>query len=320
MICREALSLVQAYGDGELGGEMRSQVQGHLRSCERCRREYDQRRQLVNALATALPRAAGAPAGLAEAVRRRIAHQLAAGGGRVQTVRRVMTRRSSKIAFSAAGLMAAVLTVLWMTFGQELAFAKAIDDALRHVKSAHFIAMEGDREVEVWATQEAERVSMEEGWMVAKDGRAYLFHPRKKHVTITEGAVAHLELLRGLNVLMLSERLRGQALGKPRVTKETVALPNGGEAIRISASAAARHNGVVCDFSGVMLVDPATNLILSGEAWETVPPAPARERLERAARPASRHVRVDRIEYNVELPEEAFSIAVPRGWTASFAK
>ena len=230
-----------------------------------------------------------------------------------------MGTRSFKVALSA-GLVAALLVAGWFVFGQDIALAKAIDNALRQVKSAHFVALEGGREIEVWASQDAERVTTDVGWMVAKKGVAYLFDARRKRVTLTKGHIAHLEMLRGLNVLMLSQRLRGQVLGKPTVVKETVTLADGRKVMRISAVAKARNQGVVCDYAGEMLVDPATNLILSGEASQTVPGTPEAGKLVRQGRLRSLRIYVDRIEYNTPAPRGIFDTAVPRGWEANFGE
>jgi len=223
--------------------------------------------------------------------------------------------RPMRVAFSVAGVIGVVLALTWMLFGRELALAKAIDEAMRQVKSAHFTAVEGERRIEVWATPEAERVASDEGWMIAKDGKAYLFDSHRKRVTITKGPLAQLQLLRGLNVLLLSARVRGQVRGEPTVAKKTVTLPDGRKAIRITASGKAKVLGVTGDFTGTMLVDPATNLIMSGEVTERTPQL---EMGEEAVRPSSSahttHVKVDSISYNVPVPSGIFDTTTPRGW------
>jgi hypothetical protein len=316
MTCQQALGMMQAFGDGELEADGRRLFVAHLRECPRCRREYDECRQLVNELATALQAEAAAPAGMAESVQRRLAAEQRLPGS-VAGAKRVMGTRSFKVALSA-GLVVALVVTGWFVFGQDLALAKAIDNALRQVKSAHFVAMEGGREIEVWATQDAERVTTDDGWMVAKKGVAYLYDARRKRVSLTHGQIAHLQMLRGLNVLLLSERLRGRVLGKPTVVKETITLADGRKAIRISAVAKARNEGVVCDYAGEMLVDPATNHILSGEASQTVPGTPEAGKLMRQGRLRSMRIYVDRIEYNVPVPKGVFDTTVPPGWRANF--
>jgi hypothetical protein len=314
MNCQQARPWLQAFGDGELEGQTRRQVGDHLRHCPACRSEYEARRRLVTEVQTALAEEARAPDYLAAAVSRQIAREPSPRRGFLPGVRRVVAMRSFRIACSAAGVMAALLVGVWIFAGQDLAFAKAIDSALRGIKSAHFTAVEGGRTVEVWATPTAERVSSEEGWMVAKEGKAYLFDTRAKRVRVTKGGAAHLDVLRGLNVLLLSERLRGRALGEPTVRKETVTLPDGRQAIRISGTAKAKRLGVVLDYEGTMLVDPATNLIMSGEARQLVPDTPEAQRLKREGKLWPVHVKVDTVEYNRGVPAGMFDTATPAGW------
>jgi len=329
MNCGQALQLVQAFGDGELDAEGQSLVREHLRTCAACRATYDERRRLVQNLAAALVSEASAPADLTRSVSQRIAarpmHGLRSlvsvlGKGRSldprpYTLHPTHWGRPMRVAFSVAGVIGVVLALTWMLFGRELALAKAIDEAMRQVKSAHFTAVEGERRIEVWATPEAERVASDEGWMIAKDGKAYLFDSHRKRVTITKGPLAQLQLLRGLNVLLLSARVRGQVRGEPTVAKQTVTLPDGRKAIRITASGKAKVLGVTGDFTGTMLVDPATNLIMSGEVTERTPQL---EMGEEAVRPSSSahttHVKVDSISYNVPVPSGIFDTTTPRGW------
>jgi len=317
MTCQQALGMMQAFGDGELGAESRRVFVGHLKGCPRCRGEYDERRRLVGNLAAALQAEAVAPAGMAEAIARRLSKERETWHAPMAGARKVMGRRPFRLALSA-GLVAVLVAAGWFVFGQDLALAKAIDHALRQVKSAHFVALEGGREIEVWATPDAERVTTDDGWMVAKHGVAYVFDARRKRVSLTRDSIAHLHMLRGLNVLMLSERLRGRVLGKPTVVKETITLADGRKAIRISAVAKARNQGVVCDYAGEMLVDPVTNLILSGEASQTVPGTPEGGKLMRQGRLRSMRIYVDQIEYNAPVPKGVFDTTVPRGWRADF--
>jgi hypothetical protein len=309
--CGQARALLQAFVDEELGAAAAAEVAAHLRGCATCRAAHDERRSFVAKLAAALPGEGGAPAGLARAVAERVAQEPASRS----PLRRLFAMRSFRIAFSAATLLVAGAVALWLFAGQDLAFARAIDKAIQSIQSAHFVAVEGGRTVEVWATPDAERVQSEEGWMVATDGRAYLFEKSRKRVVVTDGAMAHLKLLRGLNVLLLSERLRGRALGKPTVEKQTVTLDDGRKAIRITASGKAKHEGVVCTFRGTMVVDAATNLILSGEATETVPNTPQAQRLVRQGKLRSLRVEVDSVEYNTPIPAGTFDTTTPKGWT-----
>ena len=315
MNCGQVLQLVQAFGDGELDAEGQSLVRDHLRACPRCRQAYDQRRELVQGLAEALASEASAPRDLRRSVWRQLESQPTSAHRTVQRMRALAGRRPAKVAVSVAGVIGVALALTWMLFGRELALAKAIDDAMRQVKSAHFTAVEGERRIEVWATPDAERVASDEGWMIAKDGKAYLFDSHAKRVTITKGPLAQLQLLRGLNVLLLSARVRGQVRGEPTVAKQTVTLPDGRKAIRITASGKAKVLGVTGDFTGTMLVDPATNLIMSGEVTERTPQL---EMGEEAVRPSSSahttHVKVDSISYNVPVPSGIFDTTTPRGW------
>ena len=328
MNCQETLLLLQAYLDGELEGEDRRAVASHLQACSACRRECAAQHEVLGGLTQALAEETQAPAGLRAAVLQQVAaepypdHRTAVVAGSVpcaasSRVRRLFAMRSFRIAFSAAGVLAVLATTVWFLFGQDLAFAKAIDSALQGIKSAHFTAVEGDRTVEVWATPDAERVSTTEGWMVSRGGRAYLFDRRHQRLRVTQGAAAHLKLLRSLNVLLLSERLRGHALGSPRVTKEKVTLPDGRPAIRVTGEAQARRSGVVCDYSGTMLIDLATNLILSGEATQRLPDTAQAKRLEREGRLRPMHLRVESIEYNQPVPKGSFDTNTPKGWTVS---
>jgi len=315
MSCDRIRPLLQALVDAELDSVTSSRLEEHLHTCAACRAEHAALRALAGEVTGAFRAEGGAPPGLAQAVSARLAREPAHRRASLPGLRRLITMRSFRIAFSAATLLVVGMLAIWLVAGQELAFARAIDKALQGIRSAHFVATEGDRRVEVWATPEAERVQSDEGWMVAAGGRAYLFERARQRVVVTHGAVAHLKLLRGLNVLLLSERLRGRALGKPTVEKETVSLPDGRKAIRITASGKARHEGVVCDFHGTMLVDAATNLILSGEATETVPDTAQARRLVREGKLRSRHIEVDSVEYNTSLPANAFDTATPEGWT-----
>ncbi|MFB3879767.1 MAG: anti-sigma factor [Armatimonadota bacterium] len=318
MNCSQASQLIQAFGDGELDGEAQSLLRDHLRTCQRCRHAYDQRRHLVQQLAEALALEASAPRGLRQSVWRRIESRPTSAQRTVRRMRFLAGRRPARIAFSVAGIIGIVFALTWMLFGRDLALAKAIDEAMRQVKSAHFTAVEGERTIEVWATPEAERVSSDEGWMIAKDGKAYLFDARRKRVTITKGPLAQLQLLRGLNVLLLSARVRGQVAGEPTVAKETVTLPDGRRAIKITASGKARVLGATREFSGTMLVDPATNLIMAGEVTERTPRSAAGERVSRRSEAATEttHVSVDRVSYNVPVPAGIFDTTTPKGWTA----
>ena len=320
MTCKQTRELMQPFGDGELDAVSRRRILGHLAVCDDCRQDYQERRRLVNDVAAAMRAETRAPGDVAPAVSRAIAARPLRSRTILSRARRVIAMRSFKIAFSGAALVAAALTAGWLLVGPDIALAKAIDDALRGVKAAHFTALEGNREVEVWATQNAERASTREGWMIATGGRAYVFDPKAKRVTISKGAIAHLQMVRGLNVLLLSERLRGKALGTPRVTKETVALPNGEKAMRISGMAKARHWGVVCTFKGTMLVDPATNLIVRGEAWEIVPNTRMAKRLVRQGKLRTMHVRVDSIDYNPVISKGLFDTSIPPGWKVSYKR
>jgi hypothetical protein len=316
MTCAQALELVQAFGDGELRGDRQALVRDHLRACAACRRFYDARRSLVQGLVAALASEASAPPRFSQSVWQRIAAHPTSAQRTVARVRALAGRRPLRVAVSLAGVAAVVLALTWMLFGRELALAKAIDQAMRQVKSAHFTAVEGERKIEVWATPEAERVASDDGWMIAKGGKAYLFDPRARRVTITKGPLAQLQLLRGLNVLLLSARVRGQVMGEPIVAKETVTLPDGRRAIRITASGKAKVLGETCHFRGAMLVDPATNLIMSGEVTETMPDITMGEEVRQRSRVArTTHVKVDAIRYDVQVPKGIFDTTVPRGWT-----
>jgi hypothetical protein len=292
------MELMQAFGDGELEGEERVSVRDHLRTCDSCRRSYDQRRRLVQALAAALSAEATAPAGLAGSVRRRL-----------------VGWKPAKITFSVAGTLGLVVALTWMLLGRDLVLAKAIDQAMRQVKSAHFTAVEGGRKITVWATPEAERIESSEGWVIATGGRAYLFDPDRRRVTITKGPLAQLQLLRSLNVLMLSARLRGQVMGEPRMAKETVRLPDGRKAIRITATGRARVLGITGDFRGTMLVDASTNLIMGGEITETRPDLRVGEEGRRRGVSHVTHVKVGPVEYNARVPAGIFDTRVPPGWS-----
>jgi hypothetical protein len=316
MTCEQALELVQAFGDGELQGDGQALVRDHLRACAACRRVYDARRSLVQGLAAALASEAAAPPHFSQSVWQRIAARPTCAQRTVGRMRALAGRRPLRVAVSLAGVAAVVLALTWMLFGRELALAKAIDQAMRQVKSAHFTAVEGERKIEVWATPEAERVASDDGWMIAKGGKAYLFDPRARRVTITKGPLAQLQLLRGLNVLLLSARVRGQVMGEPIVAKETVTLPDGRRAIRITASGKAKVLGETCHFRGAMLVDPATNLIMSGEVTETMPDITMGEEVRQRSRVArTTYVKVDAIRYDVQVPKGIFDTTVPRGWT-----
>lgn len=314
MTCKQAMALMQAFSDGEVDAYTRRRMLAHLSRCDTCRRQYQDRRRLTGGIVAALSAEAGAPPTLTAAVSSAVAARPLLRRTLLHRTRRLITMRSSKIAFSAAGLIVVALVAGWIMFGQDIALARAIDGAMRGVTSAHFTAYEGNREIEVWATHDAERVNSPDGWMIATGGRAYLFDLGAKRVTVSDGAIAHLQMLRGLNVLLLSERLRGRALGKPTVEKETITLPSGQKAIRISARAKARHYGVVCRFEGTMLVNPATNLIMSGEASETVPDTKAAQRLVHRGKLRSTHVRVDWIDYNAQVPSGLFDTTIPPGW------
>ena len=314
MTCQQVMSLTQAFGDGELDAESRRRFVEHVRSCGACRLAYDGRRQLVGNLAAALSSEAVAPARLAETVSARLAREETAARNPLPAMGRLVRTRSFRIAFSAAGALAIIFAICWFLFGQDLALAKAIDNALLHVKSAHFVALEGGRQIEVWATQDAERVSSGDGWMVAKDGLAYLFDAKKRRVSIRRGEIAHLDMLRGLNVFLLSERLRGRVLGKPLVVKEYLRLPDGKTALRISASGKLRHYGVTCDFDGSVLVDPDTHLILSGEASETIPDTPQAKALVRQGKLRGMRIHVDHVDYNVPVPKGTLDVSIPKGW------
>jgi hypothetical protein len=320
MTCKQALALMQAFGDGELDAVSRRRVLGHVAVCDACRREYQERRRLVRDVAAAIRADGNAPGSIAAAVSNSIAARPLRSRTMLSRARRIIAMRSFKIAFSAAALVVAAFIAGWSLVGPDIALAKAIDDALRGVKAAHFTAVEGNREVEVWATQDAERVSTSEGWMIATGGRAYLFDPRAKRVTISKGAIAHLQMVRGLNVLLLSQRLRGKALGKPTVTKKTVTLPSGEKMMRISGTARARHWGVVCTFKGTMLVNPATNLIMRGEAQEIIPNTRAAQRLVRQGKLRTMHVRVNTIDYNPILSKGLFDTSTPPGWKVSYKR
>jgi hypothetical protein len=317
MTCGQALELIQVFGDGELTGGSQALVRDHLRACAACRRAYDERRSLVQGVHAALASEASAPPHFSQSVWQRIVAQPTSAPRTVTRVRALAGRRPVRVAVSLAGVVGVVLALTWMLFGRELALAKAIDQAMRQVKSAHFTAVEGERKIEVWATPEAERVASDDGWMIAKGGKAYLFDPRARRVTITKGPLAQLQLLRGLNVLMLSARVRGQVMGEPTVAKETVTLPDGRKAIRITASGKAKVLGETCHFRGAMLVDPATNLIMSGEVTETMPEITMGEEVRQSSRVArTTHVKVDAIKYDVQVPNGIFDTTVPRGWTA----
>jgi hypothetical protein len=325
MTCGQALELIQVFGDGELTGGSQALVRDHLRACAACRRAYDERRSLVQGLAAALASEASAPPHFSQSVWQRIAARptRSTGSGHasaqrtVGRMRALAGRRPVRVAVSLAGVVGLMLALMWMLFGRELALAKAIDQAMRQVKSAHFTAVEGERKIEVWATPEAERVASDDGWMIAKGGKAYLFDPRARRVTVTKGPLAQLQLLRGLNVLMLSARVRGQVMGEPSVGKKTVTLPDGRKAIRITASGKAKVLGETCQFRGTMLVDPATNLIMSGEVTETMPEITMGEEVRQSSRVArTTHVKVDAIRYDVQVPKGIFDTTVPRGWTA----
>ncbi len=314
MRCEQARPLLQAFGDGEVEEGVRRQVWEHVQHCPQCRREFESRRELVGQLQVALRSQDRAPARVAAAISQRLASQASPPRGFLSEARRIGRMRVTRIAFSAAGVVAALLVGVWFFAGQDLAFARAIDKALRGIRSAHFTAVEGDRTVEVWATPTEERVSTKEGWLVAKDGRAYLFNPHRKQVAVSKGAAAHLRLLRSMNVLLLSERLRGRALGHPKVTKETVTLPNGSKAIRIAGAAQAKRHGVVLNYEGSMLVDPGTNLILRGEARQLIPNTPEAKQLEKKGLLRPMQVKVEKVEYNQPVPAGTFDTAVPPGW------
>lgn len=315
MTCGQALDLIQAFGDGELTGETQRLVHDHLRTCASCRRAYDERRQLVQSLAMALTGETAAPPGLAQSVWEKLSEGTVTGLRPIQRERVATRRRPLRIAVSLAGVAGVLLVATWMLFGRDLALARAIDQAMREVTSAHFTAVESGRKIEVWATPEAERVASTEGWMVTKGGSAYLFDPLGKRVTITQGPLAQLQLLRGLNVLMLSARVRGRIVGEPSLTKERVTLEDGRTVIRITASGTARIMGETSTFRGTMLVDPATNLILGGEITDTMEGTPIRGVGRRESGPITTTVKVETVAYGVEVPDGTFDTSIPSGWT-----
>jgi hypothetical protein len=104
------------------------------------------------------------------------------------------------------------------------------------------------------------------------------------------------------------------------VTKKTVTLPSGEKMIRISGTARARHWGVVCTFKGTMLVNPATNLIMRGEAQEIIPNTRAAQRLVRQGKLRTMHVRVNTIDYNPILSKGLFDTSTPPGWKVSYKR
>jgi len=74
MYCEEAQRKLNAYLDGELTGEARARLQGHLESCPQCSEEL-QRHQRLNRLLEALP-AASVSEGFAHMVREQAVRRL----------------------------------------------------------------------------------------------------------------------------------------------------------------------------------------------------------------------------------------------------
>jgi len=48
--CREILSAISAYMDGEVSAELRRALEGHLRGCESCSAAYDSTRKTLTLL------------------------------------------------------------------------------------------------------------------------------------------------------------------------------------------------------------------------------------------------------------------------------